>query len=162
MKLSNAKRSRTEYLKNRWLAGWYFLRRLPTAWWWGLRVRALEEDYAEVTIPCNWRTKNPFQSIYFAALAGAGELSTGLLALRVLESLPPVSMLVIEQQAEFVKKANTLTTFRCDQGAAVAEAVHRAVATGEPRTVRMTATGRNVAGEVVARIHITWSFKCRG
>ncbi len=161
MESSNAK-SRTERLKNPWLAGWYFLRRLPTAWWWGLRVRALEEDHAEVTIPYNWRTKNPFRSIYFAALAGAGELSTGLLALKALESGPPVSMLVVEQQAEFVKKADTLTTFRCAQGAAVAEAVRRAVETGEPRTVRMTATGRNVAGEVVARIHVTWSFKRKG
>lgn len=149
-------------MKRPWLARLYFLRQLPTAWWWGLRVRTLEEDRAEVTIPYNWRTKNPFRSIYFAALAGAGELSTGLLALKVLESMPPTSMLVIEQQAEFLKKANTLTTFQCTQGAEVAEAVRRAVETGEPQTVRMTATGRNAAGEIVARVHITWSFKRKG
>lgn len=155
-------KSRVGRLERPWLASLYFLRHLPSAWWWGLRVRTIEEDHAEVTIPYNWRTKNPFRSIYFAALAGAGELATGLLALKVLESLPPTSMLVIEQQAEFVKKANTLTTFRCDQGAEVATAVQRAVETGEPQTVRMTATGRNAAGEVVARIHITWSFKRKG
>ncbi len=149
-------------MKRPWLARLYFLRQLPTAWWWGLRVRTLEEDRAEVTIPYNWRTKNPFRSIYFAALAGAGELSTGLLALKVLESMPPTSMLVIEQQAEFLKKANTLTTFQCTQGAEVAEAVRRAVETGEPQTVRMTATGRNATGEIVARVHITWSFKRKG
>ncbi len=149
-------------MKRPWLARLYFLRQLPTAWWWGLRVRTLEEDQAEVTIPYNWRTKNPFRSIYFAALAGAGELSTGLLALKVLESMPPTSMLVVEQQAEFLKKATTLTTFKCTQGAEVAEAVRRAVETGEPQTVRMTATGRNATGEIVARVHITWSFKRKG
>ncbi|MGB3545398.1 MAG: hypothetical protein WBA17_00375, partial [Saprospiraceae bacterium] len=49
----------------------FFLRKLPTLFWWGVRVKSATEDRAEVTIPYTWRTQNPFKSVYFAAQAGA-------------------------------------------------------------------------------------------
>lgn len=115
----------------------------------------------EVTIPYNWRTRNPFKSIYFAALAGAGELSTGVMANLARMSGGDVSMLVLEQRAEFVKKATTVITFTCEDGEQVFETVAAAVKTHLPQTLTMLGTGRNAQGEVVARVYITWTFKLR-
>ena len=144
-----------------WKMRAYFVKNLPSAWWWGLRVRQVDGRRCEVTIPYCWRTKNPFRSIYFAALAGAGELSTGVLANVARAGKASTSMLVTEQRMEFVKKAATRITFVCEDGDKVIKAVNEAVETGEPRKVNMTSIGRNTSGEIVAKFEIEWSFKKR-
>ena len=96
-----------------WKLRLYFLKNLPTAWWWGLRLKHADEHSCSVTIPYNWRTQNPFRSIYFAALAGAGEFSTGAPASAARDGRGNISMLVIDQKMEFIKKASTVTTFTC-------------------------------------------------
>ncbi|MCF8244564.1 MAG: DUF4442 domain-containing protein [Saprospiraceae bacterium] len=149
-------------IQSSWKLWLYFFKNLPSALWWGFKVKSASTERTEVTIPYNWRTQNPFKSIYFAALAGAGELSTGVMATLARMSGGDVSMLVLEQRAEFVKKANTLTTFTCEDGQAVFETVKKAVSTRQPQTITMLGTGRNTDGEVVARIYITWTFKLRG
>ncbi|MEZ4961801.1 MAG: DUF4442 domain-containing protein [Saprospiraceae bacterium] len=140
----------------------YFLKNLPSAAWWGLQVKSATPYRAEVVIPYNWRTKNPFRSIYFAALAGAGELSTGILANLARMGTVPISMLVVRQEAEFVKKATTPITFTCEEGALVQETVKKAVETRLPQTLRMTGTGRDATGEIVCKVYMTWSFKAKG
>ncbi|GIV31296.1 MAG: hypothetical protein KatS3mg029_0647 [Saprospiraceae bacterium] len=154
-------RTYLQQLRSPWKIRLYFLKNLPSAIWWGLRVIHADEDRCQVRIPFTWRTQNPFRSIYFAALAGAGELATGTLANMARLGRGDISMLVLEQRAEFLKKANTAVVFSCDQGAAVRNVVGEAVATGEPRTITMTATGENERGEICCRIHITWTFKLR-
>lgn len=148
-------------IRSSWKLQLYFLKNLPSAWWWGFRIKSATTQRTEVTIPYNWRTQNPFQSIYFAALAGAGELSTGILANLARISGGNISMLVLEQRAEFVKKANAEITFTCEDGARVFETVKAAIDTQQPQTITMLGTGRNPQSEVVARIYITWTFKKR-
>lgn len=148
-------------IQSNWKFHLYFLKNLPTGWWWGLRVKYADASRCEVTIPYNWFTQNPFRSIYFAALSGAAELSTGMLGTLARKGRPSVSMLVIEQQMRFVKKANTIITFTCEEGEKVFETVEEAIATGEPKTIRMTSVGRNTSGDVVAYFEIVWSFKLR-
>ncbi|MCU0348819.1 MAG: DUF4442 domain-containing protein [Saprospiraceae bacterium] len=149
-------------LRSPWKLKLYFAKNLPSALWWGLRLKSVSPARTEVTIPYNWRTRNPFKSIYFAALAGAGELSTGVMATLARMSGGDVSMLVLEQRAEFVKKASSTITFTCEDGPKVFEVVKRAVETRQPQQLTMLGTGRNPQGEVVARIYITWTFKLRG
>lgn len=148
-------------IRSPWKLWLYFFKNLPSAIWWGFKVKSASTERTEVTIPFNWRTRNPFQSIYFAALAGAGELSTGVMANLARMSGGNVSMLVLEQRAEFVKKANSTITFTCEDGAKVFETIDMAVSTRQPQTITMLGTGRNASGEVVARIYITWTFKLR-
>ena len=149
-------------IQSGWKLWLYFFKNLPSALWWGFKVKSASTERTEITIPYNWRTQNPFKSIYFAALAGAGELSTGVMANLARMSGGDVSMLVLEQRAEFVKKANTTITFTCEDGQAVFETVNKAVSTRQPQALTMLGTGRNTSGEVVARIYITWTFKLRG
>ncbi len=159
--LSPAQRAYQRDLLSPWKLNLYFLKNLPSALWWGLRVRAISAEQAEVTIPFNWRTQNPFRSIYFAALAGAGELATGVLANLHRLDQPSHSMLVIDFRAEFVKKAVGTITFTCTDGAKVRQTIARAMKSGQGETVEMCSVGRNSDGEVVARVFITWSFKRR-
>jgi Domain of unknown function (DUF4442) len=135
----------------------YFLKRLPSAAWWGFRVKSCSHLRSEVTIPYSWRTKNPFRSIYFAALAGAGEFSTGMLCLIAMQNRKDIAMLVVKQEATFSKKATGLITFTCEDGAAVIEVMQRVLDTGEA----VPGVGRNEQGDEVCRVMITWSFKWR-
>lgn len=57
----------------------YTLRHLPAAFFAGLKIELLEETKAIVSVKQKWFNKNPFHSIYFAVLAMAAELSTGIL-----------------------------------------------------------------------------------
>jgi hypothetical protein len=139
----------------------FFLRRLPMAWLAGLRLRALTAEAATVTVRYKYLTQNPFRSLYFACLAMAAELASGIQARRHIQGLGPVSMLVVGLQAEFHKKAVGTIAFTCADGAAIAAALAESRATGEGRAVACTSTGRNEAGEVVATFVITWSFKAK-
>lgn len=138
-----------------WLA---MLMKLPTAIFWKLRIKKLEMESCEVTIPYFWRSQNPFKSIYFAALAGAAELSTGALCQLALAGKGSFSMLVVDFRAEYFKKANTKITFTCDQGTALFDLIDK-MEKGATNQLTMISTGKNTSGETVAKFYITWSFK---
>jgi acyl-coenzyme A thioesterase PaaI-like protein len=139
----------------------FMLRKLPLAWLAGLRLVALTQEAATVTIRYKYLTQNPFRSIYFAALAMAAELASGMQAMLHTQGGGPVSMLVVGLEADFTKKATGLIAFTCPDGAAIAQAVADSRATGAGRTVLCTSTGRDEAGDVVAVFRITWSFRAK-
>ncbi len=139
----------------------FMLRKLPMAWLAGLRLRALTPEAATVTVRYKYLTQNPFRSIYFACLAMAAELASGIQAMMQVQGGRPVSMLVVGLTAEFSKKATGLIAFTCPDGAAIAQAVAASRATGEGRTVVCTSTGRDEAGDVVAVFRVTWSFRAK-
>jgi len=138
---------------------WFaMLVKLPSAIFWGLRIKTLTSESCAVTIPYSWRTQNPFKSIYFAALAGAAELSTGALGQLALAGRGAFSMLVVDFRAEYSKKANSKITFTCEQGAELF-ALIESLSVGEAGQLTMISSGKNPQGEVVTRFFVTWSFK---
>lgn len=139
----------------------FLLTKLPSAYFSGVRVKSIDENKCEVTVPFKWFTQNPFRSTYFACLSMAAEMSTGALALAHLYKKPPVSMLVVKTEAEYFKKAIDKTTFVCEAGKEINKMIGEAVVTGEARTVRARSIGKNKAGELVADFYITWSFKIK-
>ena len=138
----------------------FLLRKLPMAWLAGLRLTQLTPESATVTVRHNYLTQNPFRSLYFACLAMAAELASGIQALMHAQG-GSVSMLVTGIQADFTKKAVGLIAFTCPDGAAIARAVAESRATGDGRTVVATSTGLDEAGDVVAVFRVTWSFRAR-
>jgi hypothetical protein len=149
-------------LKNPFLLRGFMLGRLPLALVAGLRVRDLDTERCVTTVPYGWRTTNPFRSTYFAALAMAAEMSTGALAMLATElAAAPVALIIVDLQASFEKKAQSTTTFTCEDGRKAFDAVAETVRTGEPATARMETVGRSPDGTVVARFVFTWSFKRR-
>jgi hypothetical protein len=163
--LSNQEKNQQKFLKvirSPFLFRLFLVQKLPMGFIAGLRVTELSADKCAVTVPYRWLNQNPFQSTYFAVLAMAAEMSSGMLAfMATFESKPSVSMLVTRVEADFVKKATGLTTFTCEDGAGIRETAIRAVETGESLTFVSESLGRNAAGEVEARFRVTWSMKMR-
>jgi acyl-coenzyme A thioesterase PaaI-like protein len=140
----------------------FMLSRLPMAYMAGLRVSAISEERAAVTIPYKYLNKNPFNSIYFASLSMAAELSTGLLCMaQTYKSNPAVSMLVVHMEADFMKKAVGKITFTCEDGQRIKAVADQTKATGEGVTVVATSTGIDEAGDRVAEFRFTWSLKAK-
>ncbi len=138
------------------------LSKLPSAFFSAVRIRDVTETRCEVTVPYKWFSKNPFRSTYFACLSMAAEMSTGALSmLHVYKRKPAVSMLVVKVESEYFKKAVDTTTFVCEDGKELQQAIERAVTIGTPQTIRARSVGRNKANEVVAEFFITWSFKVK-
>lgn len=140
----------------------FLLAKLPSAFFAGVRVRQMDEQRCEVSVPFKWFSQNPFRSTYFACLSMAGEMSTGALGMAHLYKMkPPVSMLVLKVESEYFKKATGRTMFVCEDGELFKKMIGEAIATGEARTVRARSVGRNKEGEVVCEMYVTWSFKAK-
>lgn len=134
--------------------------KLPSAFFSGVRVREVDETKCKVSVPYQWFSQNPFRSTYFACLAMAAEMSTGVLAMtHVYKKDPRGSMLVTALQSEYFKKAKGKTVFTCNQGKDFEEAVNLAYTSGEPVSFQAESIGTNEKGEQVAKFLITWSFK---
>ena len=134
--------------------------KLPAAFLAGVRLKFVSPDRAEATVRFQYWTKNPFRSTYFACLGMAAEMSTGILAMAHLyKRKPAISMLVTRIESDFYKKAVGVTTFTCDQGHALRQAIDKTAATGEAVELVVTSIGRNEEGLEIARFQITWSFK---
>lgn len=146
-----------QLVNNRWKFSLFLLWKLPSAWMAGVRVASMDARQCTTKVPYRWLSQNPFRSTYFACLAMAAEMSSGLLAMAY--TGPGVSMLVTGMEALFSKKAVSVTYFTCDAGAEIEAAVRRAMETGESTAITITVNGRNADGADIARFLITWSFK---
>jgi hypothetical protein len=136
--------------------------KLPSAFFSGVRVKAIDDKQCEVSVPYKWFTQNPFRSTYFACLSMAAELSTGALAMsNIYGHKPGLSMLVLKVESEYFKKATGRTLFTCEDGSIFEQAIEESIATGEAKVVRARSIGRNAAGETIAEFFISWSFKAR-
>ncbi len=136
--------------------------KLPMAFIAGLRLTKLETTESNVTVRYKWLNQNPFQSIYFAVLSMAAELSTGILGFaHIYKQQPSVSMLVVNCTGSFHKKAIGKITFVCNDGLMIEKAIEQTKQTGEGITLQCTSTGTNEQGEVVATFEFTWSFKAK-
>lgn len=145
---------------NRFKMRLFLLWNLPLAFLTRLHIEQMNLEEATVSLPYNYLNKNPFRSIYFAAMSMAAELSTGILAMAHIEKYPtPTSMLVLGVRAEFVKKATTRITFTCLQGKAIEKTIARSIAEAEGKTIEVMSEGLNTQGELVARFFFTWTFK---
>lgn len=140
----------------------YLLKKLPLGFITGLKVTELTNEKCLVTVKYGWMTQNPFKSMYFACQCMAAEMSTGVLVMNgIYNSDPPVSMLIVKNQAEYHKKAIGKITFTCNDGKLIAEHIKKAQITGESVSVNTTSVGKNEAGEVVSEMVFTWSVKVK-
>lgn len=149
-------------IQNWFLFNIFLFIRLPLAWAAGTRMKRLDVDGCQISMPYGWRNQNPFKSIYFAAQAMSAEMSTGMLAVFAIEnSGESVAMLVSDIEGSFGKKANAHTTFTCNDGQKMFDAVAETCRTGEPVLVKMNTVGAMDDGTEVSKFTFTWSVKKR-
>jgi len=140
----------------------FLLRDLPMGFIAGLRIRKITPEKCTVSIPYKWLTKNPFNSMYFACLSMAAEMSTGALGVAAtFGQKPSVSMLVGGLEGEFSKKAVGLISFTCNDGNLMFDAVERSKTSGQGESATCLTIGTDEEGDEVARFKFTWSFKAR-
>jgi len=138
-------------------------RRLPLAWFAGLRLQSCDDAHCIVTLRHRWFNQNPFRSIYFAALLMAGEMVGGLPALMHIRKRGYNSaMLVTHIEASFYKKAVGKVSFRFEEVASIREAVDAAqLSADQPATYLAIAPAYNESGEKIAEVRALWSFRAR-
>lgn len=138
----------------------FLIHKLPIAWISGLKVHKVDEECARVNIKLGYLNQNPFKSMYFACQAMAAEMSTGLLALGYLDAQEEkISMLVLDMNCTFTKKAVGEIQFVCEDGIKVKNAIHQAVDTNEGVVCVMQSKGYNTQGVCVSTFNISWTFK---
>ena len=133
--------------------------KLPSVWLMGIRVKSISEKSATVKVKHRWINQNPFNSMFWAVQGMAAELATGvLLTSAIRESGSKISMLVLNNKANFSKKATGRIRFQCDQGLEVKAAVAKTVETGASQTIWMDATGTDEQGDVVSHFSFEWTL----
>jgi len=137
----------------------FFLSKLPSLLFWGVKIKELNTTNCEVTIPYGWRTTNPFGSMYFAAQAGAAELSTGILVQSSFQGKGKWSMYVTGFRAEYGITAKTEITFTAHEGNKLESLIETIEETGRPQDIVLESVGHNTKGEMVSKFYITWSLK---
>ena len=135
---------------------------LPMGFLSGMKISKLTEDKCSVTVPYKRKNKNPFRSTFWAVLGMAAEMSSGaLLIMYTHKQNPSVAMIIVNCKGNFVKKATDITTFTCNDGQKIKQAIKTAIEKEEPQLIECDMAGVNEAGEEVANFTFTWSVKAR-
>lgn len=162
MELSPKAQTFRNRMDNWFLFNIFLIIKLPLAWIAGARVKKIEADGCQISMPYGWRNQNPFNSIYFAAQCMSAEMSTGMLCLLAIEhSGESVAMLVSRNECEYTKKADGNVTFTCNDGQKMFDAVAETCRTGEPVLVPMKTVGVMDNGVEVSNFTFTWTVKRR-
>lgn len=159
--MNDAQNKYIKQVQSRFLFRLLMLFRLPSVAFWGPTVQCLHSKECVVEMKHNFRNKNPFRSVYFGALAGAAELSTGLLCRLHLKGIGDCSMLVVKMEGSFHKKATGRLRFVCDEGDILARKLSELIESGDTAECDMTSKVYNDNNDLVANFKFRWSFKKR-
>ena len=140
----------------------FTLIKLPAAWISGVRVSKVTDKFCEVKVRHRWINQNPFKSMYWAVQGMAAELTTGIFLIeRIRSNKTPISMLVLNNKANFKKKARGVITFRCDDGLKANKAIDKAIQTRESSLISMRSVGKDYSGNIVSEFIFEWTIKAK-
>lgn len=141
----------------------FVLFKVPSAYFSGVRVASITDDKISVSVTYRWINQNPFNSMYWATQGMASELATGVLMMkRIFNSEKKISMLVVAQKGEFLKKATGKIIFDCIDDGQIQTAIDKAIATGEGENLTLMSNGVDENGEIVSKFEYNWSIKVKG
>ena len=136
--------------------------KLPSVWWCGIRVKSVNEESCLVSVKHRWINQNPFNSMFWAVQGMAAELSTGLLLMNeISRSKKSFSMLVLNNKANFSKKATGKISFSCDQGHQIRDSINLAISSKKPQTIWLNSSGIDSQGDTVSKFSFEWTLKLR-
>ena len=136
--------------------------KLPSVWWCGIRVKSVNEESCLVSVKHRWINQNPFKSMFWAVQGMAAELSTGLLLMNeIARTKKSFSMLVLNNKANFSKKATGRISFNCNQGRQIKDCLNKAISLGTPQTIWLNSSGLDSKGDIVSKFSFEWTLKLR-
>ena len=128
----------------------------------GLKIERITVTKCETSVVYKFLNKNPFNSVYFAVLGMAAELSTAALALSSVQTMDSnIAFIITGMEGEFLKKAKGKIKFKCLEGEKIFKAVRKAVQSSDPVVETVQTIGYNDADDIVAIFNFKWSFKKR-
>jgi hypothetical protein len=133
--------------------------KLPSVWWCGVRVTKIEDAFCEVKVKHHWINQNPFKSLFWAVQGMAAELTTGVLIMQAIKkSNRKVSMLVLNNRANFSKKGRGKISFTCHAEKLIDNAFEQLIASQQPQTLWLTSKGIDQQGNVVSTFEFEWTL----
>ena len=134
--------------------------KLPSAWLCGVRVRTIDSNNCKVCVKHRWINQNPFKSMYFAVQNMAAELSTGVLVMQQIQKInKPISMLVIETESKYHKKATGIISFECIDGEKAENAIQKSIHENTAQVINMAVRAFNENDDLVSEFNFLWSVK---
>jgi len=107
-----------------------------------------------------WINRNPFRSMYFAAMNMGAELACGLLLFAHIQEInPKISMMLEAQSGTFKQKAVGKILFICQEGAEIKNAVKIADESTEVSNFEVKIYATDEIGNILATFKIKWSLK---
>ena len=132
---------------------------LPSAWWSGVRVEKITPVTCDVKVHLLWINKNPFNSMFWAIQGMAAELSTGVLIMQEAKDLDiKISMLVINNKANFTKKAKGKLVFSCRPNDLIKNTFQNLLETKNPQTLWLQSRGIDEKGDTVSTFDFEWTL----
>ena len=132
---------------------------LPSAWWSGVRVVKITPVTCDVKVHLLWINKNPFNSMFWAVQGMAAELSTGVLIMQEAKDLDiKISMLVINNKANFTKKAKGKLVFSCRPNDLIKNTFQNLLETKNPQTLWLQSRGIDEKGDTVSTFDFEWTL----
>ena len=142
--------------------GLFKITKLPLTFLSGIKAEELSPNKATTSVKYKYLNTNPFKSVYFGVLAMTAELSTGILAIfSIAKYQESISLLVVESNGKFHKKATGKIKFTCNDGALFEKKLKSCLEEKIPVTVKASTKGFNEQNELVCEYTFTWSFKLR-
>ena len=133
--------------------------KLPSVWWCGIRVTKIENSFCKVKVIHRWINQNPFKSMFWAVQGMAAELTTGVLIMQAIKnSNRKISMLVLNNRANFSKKAKGKILFECNENQILSKAMNQLLETQVPQTIWLTSKGIDQNGNIVSTFEFEWTL----
>lgn len=132
---------------------------LPSVWWCGVRITKIEANFCEAKVMHSWINQNPFKSIFWAVQGMAAELTTGVLIMQAIKQHGlKVSMLVLNNRANFSKKARGKIVFNCDPKQLINKAFKGLLKGEKTQTFWLTSKGVDHNGNTVSSFEFEWTL----
>lgn len=139
----------------------FLLKNLPLAFIAGVRMKKLDDTGSETQLKFRWVNQNPFKSMYFAAMHMAAEFATGALLFQYLDMDFRFSMLLVNTQASFHKKAVGIIRFQCDMGANTTSFLKKISTQEDGDIIILKVRAINEQNDLVAEFAYHWSCKMK-
>lgn len=126
------------------------------------KLVAIDDESVEVRIRLRRRTRNHLNSMYFGALAVGADIAAGIHVFYFGEKFNKrISFAFKSIHAEFIKRADTETTFLCEDGSKIWEVIEKAERTGERINEIVEVIALNSSKEEVARFRMGISVRIK-
>ena len=106
--------------------------------------------------------QNPFRSMFWAVQGMAAELSTGILIMQAIKKHKKnISMLVLNNRANFSKKAKGKLVFNCTAEEKINTAFKKLIDSNTPQTLWLTSKGVDENQDTVSTFEFEWTLSLK-